>query len=80
MDITSIRDKILLDNNDMIRLLSTLETQPLTRDSNSYDIGYNNAKQEVLEVVLRCLNKKWDIDIKRTLASQVIRELRERQR
>ena len=79
-DITVIKDKILLDHNDMIRLLSSLDTKPLTRDSNGYDIGYNKAKEEILSIVLSSLNKNWDIDYKRSIAAQVIRELRERKK
>lgn len=79
-DITVIKDKILLDHNDMIRLLSSLDTKPLTRDSNGYDIGYNKAKEEILSIVLSSLNKNWDIDYKRSIATQVIRELRERKK
>lgn len=71
-DLTSITGKALLDRKVMIQMLSALEPSQLDKNSGLYDIGYERAKADLLNILAQSLGE----DYKVSTSVRLIRELR----
>lgn len=71
-DLTSITGKALLDRKVMIQMLSALEPSQLDKNSGLYDIGYERAKADLLNILAQSLGE----DYKVSPSVRLIRELR----
>lgn len=71
-DLSSIRDKTLVDHRVMIQILAVLKPSPLTKESTLFDIGYERCKQDVLEILASGISP----ELKVHPCDRIIRELR----
>ena len=72
MPLENIKGSVLVDKGVIISLLSFIEPSDFTNNSTMYDMGYEQAKREILSILSRGLGKEFNT----SQSIRLIRELR----